>query len=322
MYKDLILDYIKKFGNSGSIGLFHPMCKIFKSKFIDGIIGYRLELNYAIVISDPLCKENNKIKIAKEFHNFCKNLNKKIIYILISKDFADQLLCSLSGSAFEFGHDIIIDNNIDIRNLLGRYPRLLRQKYKYSIAKKLTVQEYLSDDVQIEKTLIDIAKEWLENRKGPQLYLLPLDIFSYRENKRWFYVKKENQIIGFLMLNKIGSGWILNGSAILKSNAESSASEFLIMQTLEKLRQEDNKSLFIGHTVSSKPGNFINLNFFSIIFIKTIMFLARKIFNLEHRKKYWKKFYAIKKPSYIFFNSSFITLRDFKAILKTFNLSF
>lgn len=321
-FNSLIYNYIQKFGNSALTGHLNPKCKFFISSR-EGTICYRDELNCFVVIGDPICSSDNKIFFAKEFYEFAKKNNKKIIYILLSQDFTNQILDIFGGAAIQFGHEIILSTDIDIHNLAGYTYRRLRQKYNTACSKNLMFKEYIGNNLEIEKEFINISKFWLSKRKSLQVYLLPLDIFYQREYKRYFYVEKDNIILGFLMLNRLDSlnSWVLNGSVMLLDKAPKSSSEFLILKTLDLLKNENCKYFLVGPTVYSKIEKIIGFNVFWSIVINLIMTILRKIFKLNDRQRYWKKFQAIKKPSFIIFNSSYVSLKEIRSILRVFHIN-
>jgi lysylphosphatidylglycerol synthetase-like protein (DUF2156 family) len=320
---DDAMHYIQRFGHAASIGLLHPLCSFFKSDAVDGIIGYRMERNAAVVIGDPVCAAENRIVLAREFHNFCKAQNKKTMYAMASESFTNQKLQNLGGSALQFGHEIIIDPTIDTRSLSGRHAHQLRQKEKNAVLNGVTVCQYDGNNPEINLTLIKIAADWLENRKGPQVYLLPLDIFAHASNKRWFYAQKDNQIIGFLMLSRMEAcgGWILNGSIMLTPQAPSSSSEYLMICALEILRDERHTFFSTGPIISPEIDRIEGFNWFSRMMVNSVLSSSRKIFKMHDRQRYWRKFQPRREPSFLLFNSPRVGISEVRALLRTFNVT-
>ena len=275
-----------------------------------------------MAIGDPVCTSSDRIALAQAFHDFCKEQNKKSIYVMASESFTNETLDCFGGSALQIGHEIIIDSSMDTRSKPGRHPHQLRQKYRHALSNGVSACEYDDNNPEIEQALVKIANDWLSNRIRPQAYLLPLDIFAYRSNKRWFYAHKNNEIIGFLMLNRIDAcqGWVLNGSIMLTSLAPNSTSEFLMLYALETLRNEGYKCLSIGTIVSSQVGRIEGFGWLSQILINYGMKSMRKILKLNDRERYWKKFQPHKESSFITFTSSRLGLQDLRALLRTFNV--
>lgn len=321
--EDTIVHYLDRFGNAASIGLLHPSCKVFSDSSIDGIIGYRMEHNCAVVIGEPLCAAQDKIALAKVFYDFCKNQKKKSIYALTSEAFTNESLACFGGSALQFGHDIIIDPTIDTRTLTGRYPHHLRQKFNHGLANGLSAYEYEDTRFGLEETFKRIAKEWLSQRKGFQAFMLPIDIFGHRSSKRWFYSKKDSQVVGLLMLSQLPAykGWVLNGSIMLTPEAPNSTSEFLMLHVLEKLRNEGCSYLSIGPTVAPDIERLEGFDWLSQAVITYGMKSIRKLLKMNDRQRFWNKFQPHKEPSFIIINSPRTGLQEAAAIFKAFNVN-
>lgn len=316
------IEYIRRFGNATSIGLLHPLCKVFKDPSIDGIIGYRDEYNCAVALGDPLCQPKDREMIAQRFNDFCKSQKKSSVYMMTSESFTLWTVRSFNAKAFQIGHEIIIDPAIDARTLSGMYPHHLRQKYNHAIVNNVSVCEYTGNNTDIELTLTGIAAQWLHHRSGPQIYLLPLDIFAHRSSKRWFYASQNGTIIGFLMLNKIASdGWVLSGSIMCVPQAPKSTTEFLMLFVLETLRKEGAQFFSTGSTVSTDVTSIQGFGKIYEFLIHTAMKSVGKLFKMDERQRYWKKFLPKKKePSFV----SFITgvgIKEVRAILRTFNVN-
>lgn len=318
----VIANYIQRLGNSASIGLMHPLCKFFHTPSIDGVIGYRVEGKYLVVIGDPVCETQDRLALTEAFHEFCKAQNKKSMYVMTSESFTNEVLDCFDGSALQFGHEIIIDTTIDTRTLTGNYPHHLRQKHRHALLHGLTFFEYDGNNPEIEQALTTIAQEWLANRRGAQVHVLPLDVFSHKSSKRWFYAQKEECIVGFLMLNRIDAfqGWVLNGSMMLTAEAPTSTSEFLMISTLETLREEGYKCLSIGPTMSLEIDRIDGFGWVSRMLINYGMKSAHKIFRMHDHQRYWKKFQPRKEPMFLTFSSSRMGLQEIRAILRTFNM--
>lgn len=314
-------EYIQRLGNAASIGLFHPLCKIFKDPSIDGIIGYRLEHNCAVVIGDPVCEPKHSFDLAQSFKAACDTQKHSCIYVMASAPFTSWAVDTLGASAIQIGHEIIIDPTVDTRMLTGMYPHHLRQKYKHAVAHGVSAYEYTTNNFETEQTFNAIARQWLAARTWAQIYVLPLDIFAHRASKRWFYACKDGKIIGFLMLNKIASnGWVLNGSIMLTQDAPNSTSEFLMMHVLEVLRAEGHSYFSAGATVSTDVERIEGFGRLCRLLINGAMKSARKIFKMQDRQRYWKKFLPRREPSFVMFTSRF-GLKEIRAILRTYNVN-
>ncbi|HEX2977895.1 MAG TPA: DUF2156 domain-containing protein [Candidatus Babeliales bacterium] len=318
----MVIDYIRRLGNATSLGLLHPKCLFFKEPSIDGIIGYRIERGCLVAIGDPVCSLSDRMALAQAFQDFCKDQNKKSMYVMVSESFTNQMLDCYNGSAFQFGDEIIIDPTIDTKSLSGRNASHLRQRYRKALSSGLSCNEYDNNTPEITQTLTAIMKRWTENRKGPQIFLLPLEV-AYASSNRWFYAKKDNEIVAFLMLNQIGAlnGWALNGTIILTPEAPKGTSELLMIYTLETLRNEGCNCLSIGPALSTQIGRIDGFGWFSEMLIKCTLTSVRNVFKMHERQRFWKKFQPRKEPSFLLFNTPRVRWQEIHALLRTFNAS-
>lgn len=316
-------DYIRRLGNASSIALLHPQCKIFHDSAIDGIMGYRDEPGCIVILGDPLCGATDIPELTHRFHNHCKDQKKNIVYVAASDSFTQWSLANTCSSALEFGHEIIIDPTIDTRLGLGKYPRLLRQKHKYAMRDGVIVKEYTASDSFIEGQLMHVAQTWLANRKGPQMHMIPLDVFAYRHSKRWFYAECRDQIVGLLMLNRMDAydGWVMNGGIMLTPDAPYDTSEFLMMNTLGILRAEGCHFFSVGPTFGAEIGKIIGFGKFSQLIIRTAVKSLRSIFKYGEHQRYWKKFEPRKESAYVVFEKPKVGISEIRAVIRAFNVN-
>lgn len=318
--QDLLVKYIEKWGVPASIALLDPKVKIFKDPDIDGIIGYKIESNCAIVFGEPICNPKDLLTLTNAFHEyFAKKTN--IIYTAVSQKFLDWFRLNHDGASIQFGNEIILDPSKDIKLEHGKEASLLRNKYRQSIRDNIFIKEYIGYNKKIEAGINLVKQNWLKNKKGPQIYLLEIDLFSYRQNKRWFYAEHNGEIIGAVLLNKLDKykGWVLN-LIIKNNNSHNCTSEFLIMELLNQLNKEDCHFLSIGPLPNTELSKIEGFGFLITFFTKLIYNLLKKIFKLTDRQRYWKKFYPIKKPSFLVFHKPKIGVREILAITKAFNV--
>lgn len=315
-----LTDYIQQYGTAASIALFDPAFKIFKVEHVKGIIGYRPEGKCAVVFGDPLCAESDRAALTNAFATYCKNKNMSIIYTAVSDQFRTWALQGLCKSAIQMGHEIIIDPFKDPRNLPGPHANLLRRKIKKSIFDGIYVYEYTNNDPAIEVEMNHVANAWLANRHGPQIYYAQTDLFADKPSKRWFYAQQGESIIGVLVLNRIDAkqGWVIN---ILMKHPEAPdhVSEYMVISAMDILRNEGCHYLSTGPLPSPNLGTVEGLNPVYRVLTKISYAIAKKIFNLNERQRYWKKFEPRKEPSFLLFSNSSIGYHEIKGIMSAFN---
>lgn len=167
-----------------------------------------------------------------------------------------------------------------------------------------------------EEEIENIGRSWLQARNGPQVYIAHLSIFQDRERKRWFYAKKNNRVVGFLVLNSIQDGYLLN-NLILSGDAPSGTSELLINTVFETLQGENCNSIIIGPVIGNGI-EAIGLHSVTSWFLKMVFKGMKRIFRLEGQKVFWEKFSPKEEPSYVLFEK--VNFRSIQALMKAMNV--
>lgn len=317
----IVAEYLHKWGNCTSIiSLFDLSCDVFIDPSVEGVISYRLAPKGAVVFGDPVCSKDNLEKLVQTFQNFCAKQNKKVIYLSMTEKFTQWALNRHSRSAIEVGAEIILnpmDNHI-ARS--GRKASMLRNKYNQSIRYGITVSEYTVSNEDLEKGMQEVRDTWLKCRKGPQINLLDVNMFAYRDHTRWFYAKHNDRIVGVLILNRFGScnGWVLNMLMVVP-DAPAVTSEFIVLSVLEILRTEGCVFFSAGAIPGPTIGRIEGMGLMSRWLIRTLHKTAQKIFNLSDRQRYWDKFSPEKQPVFTLFSKPRIEISDVMAIMQAMN---
>ena len=230
----LTVEQVRQWGDLNTDAILDPFCQIFRTPSIEGLIGYRSELGHAIVFGEPVCAADKKLQFAEAFHQYCKELNLSVVYVVVSKNFRDLVMPSLCHIALEFGNELILDPKEDPEAKQGSNNRLVRKKMRHAIKDQVEIKEYIGSDAKVEEGIQQVGIEWLKRRRGPQIHISHVRLFEDRLGKRWFYAEKEGKIVGFLILNQLEaqSSWLLNNLMISQS-APPGTSELLIISTLQ-----------------------------------------------------------------------------------------
>ena len=315
---------IKKWGNAISLAFFDQACQIFTVEGIEGIIGYRTENNCVVVFGDPVCPDHNLSILLSEFHTFCKNFTDNIIYIAASQNFVKNKAFEHHGAFIGMGDEIILNPQRDLLKETGTYSSALRQKYRNALGAHLEVLEYRGSDSKLEEELNHVLKSWLENRRGPQIYLFNINIFNYSQNRRWFYARHEGQTIGLLMINRMDkyAGWALNGALITIPDAPKSTSEMMVLSVLEVLKNEGCNFFTIGATPGIEINKTQGFSNFKKSLLKLAFWISQKFFKLSERQRYWKKFKPDKRSMFLIFFNPKVGLKETLAIMKAMNVRF
>jgi hypothetical protein len=86
------------------------------------------------------------------------------------------------------------------------------------------------------KKIEEVAKIWLKNRQGTRTGLIPVNIFKNRVNKRWFFAKIKDNIVGLLTLNKFSNNRFVINLLIHTPTSPPETSDFIVLKTIEYLK--------------------------------------------------------------------------------------
>ncbi len=316
-----LVNTVRQWGDVGTDGLLDAKCQIFTDPHIDGLIGYRIEADTAVVFGDPVCAATDKPRLAKAFQQFCRDQKIGVVYIIVSEEFANWAVQNMRSVLVEFGERFELNPQSNPVNHNGSNAGLVRKKVKQALKEGAFVQEYLGDDLAIEKEIESVAITWQKARQGPQVFLAQFTFFNDRVGKRWFYAKQGDKIVGMLILNQLQAqnGYFLNNVMITK-DAPHGISELLVISTLQALEKEQCQSVIIGPVPRQQLGKISGLGRFSELITRCIYKLAKKIFNLGGHEVFWGKFQPTIYPSYLLFPEKTLSFSSIKALLKALNI--
>ncbi len=313
--------YVSQWGNSTSIALLDPECKIFTVAGIEGVIGYRDEPSCVVVFGDPICDSKDMCQLAQAFYDFCDQRKKTIVYAVISQEFMNLLKSHNLWSVIEIGNELIIDPQHDPRMRTGNYANLLRRKTGYARRDGVRVKEYTGHNKDTEKMIEEVADAWLKGRSGTQIYLVQVNMFAGRATKRYFYAEDASgTMIGVLMLTRLNAhrGWVIN-LLITVPGAASYISEVLALSALDTLRAEGCTYFSTGMVPDRHLGTIEGLHAITTWFLRRVYALVARWYRLADKMRYWKKFAPHAKPTYMAFSPHRFKLRDIATILRAFH---
>lgn len=317
------IELVRKYGDGASNAIFDPECLHFSTPNCKGLIGYKLVKNCAIIFGDPICEDEDKIALAKAFHEFCKAQKKAPIYVIAREEFVQETMGSLNQAYVQFGEILSLNPQDDPRKKTGRNARVLRNKIAHAQKEKVVVEEYVEFDEKIEKEIEEVANSWLDSRKGFQVYLSQVRVLEDRLGKRWFYAKQNGNIIAVIVLEEIQSkeGWNLN-RLMTKKNPPGGTQELLIMSVLETLAQEKCPYFSFGQVPLHDLDKITGFGAITRFIAKLSYKITRKILKIDRRMEFWEKFYPNKEPSYLLFSKPKIGISEIFALLKALNVEF
>ncbi|MBP9842145.1 MAG: DUF2156 domain-containing protein [Simkaniaceae bacterium] len=313
-----LVKLVRKWACINTDGLLDQTTQIFSVPHIEGFIGYRIELGNAVVCGDPVCNSANKIGLAKEFERYCLERKLKVVYIIVSEEFANLASEHLSFSLIEFGRKFVLDPF----KYVEPQSALLRKKIRQSSRQGIEIQEYMGDDPTVEASIEEIATTWIQNRKGIQIYLCTPNLFKDRQGKRWFYALHAGKIIGFVLLNQLESrgGWLLNNVMISKETP-SGLSEHLVVSALQTLAKENCRFVLIGPVPAKTLGKITDFGKIMTALARLTFKALKKICYLDGHEVFWGKFDPELRSSYLLFPKKQLHISTVIALLRALNIS-
>lgn len=312
---------VRKWGGSTTDGILDPTCQIFRIPGMEGLIGYRAENECAIVFGDPVCPEDQTKNLTQAFHEHCAKEHLKIIYLIVSEEFALWLIQNeYCKTMIEYGEELVLDPHEDPRKKTGVNASLVRRKVRHALHEGVSVQEYIPFDDRIEKGITLVGEKWLEARKGPQIHFSHVHSFNHREGKRWFYAEKNGEIVGSVILSRLEKhqGWLLN-HLMFTPEAPHGVPELLVVTALEILSQEGCKYVTFGTVPARALGEIIGLGTFFNYLARGVYHIASILYHLNGKKKFWEKFHPESKKAFLAFKNSHIGLKEIIALKKALN---
>jgi lysylphosphatidylglycerol synthetase-like protein (DUF2156 family) len=311
---------VRHWGGATTDAILDPITKIFTHPNTSGFIGYRLAGSCAVVFGDPICPNEDRILLTQSFHKFMKEQRKNIIYIAASQDFAKWAIENVCKGLIEFGVELTFKAPKDPRKGTGTHASLVRRKVKQAIREAITIEEYTTNDANLEQALEQVATLWLQSRKGPQLHISDVHLFEHRFGKRWFYAKQGDRAIGVIMLNQLesSSGWLMN-HLMITPDAPNGTSEFLVSSVFESLEKKGCQLITVGMISSQTLGEIIGFGAFPTFLARTIFKIARKAVHLDGLGVFWEKFEPSSQPSYLLFSRTRLGVSELMGLKSALN---
>lgn len=289
---------VKRLGTPFSPTLLQSCCKVFHIPQVDGAIGYHQIGNCAIVIGDPICLPPDSKKLAQAFHVHCQKSNLKTLYLLTSQDFAHWAIHNGCRTLIQVGSELSI-NPIDFQ-----IKHKLRWQVNRAIQHGVRVEEYKTFDPSLENQMKSTIETWLKQRRGPQIHLGIVNFFNKDVEKRIFYARHKDKVMGVLMLIRLDRfrGWVASSYLAIRK-APVGTTEHLICSAIDSLAREKCPFLSLGGISGNKLGEVIGISFVSKILANLIFKVVRFCFKLDAKAIYLHKFHPC-------FSSTFLLCRD------------
>jgi lysylphosphatidylglycerol synthetase-like protein (DUF2156 family) len=321
MSQQPLSELVKEWGSSASVSLLDPRCKIFTSPSLKGAVGYFKEQNNAVVFGDPVCRPEDKVRLAEAFQDYCKQTSTNYIYLAASESFSKWAMNNGHPTLLEIEEELILDPANYPKK--GHNGRLLHKKINHAKHFNVIIKEYNGSDPMIKEKIIEVEKIWLlKKRTGPQIYMSHINFFDDKCGKRCFYAEQNGSLVGAIFLTRMEAyqGWLLY-QLMTVPDAPGGTSESLVLTVLDTLTEENCRYFSFGVAARKKIGDIIGLSPFSSWIARLGFLMAKKIFALDNRRNFWEKFEPNHERSFILLSQSSIGFREIRAIMKTLNAS-
>ena len=219
------------------------------SEKIDGVIGYKITNNVAVVAGEPICSEEDMVEFLVEFKSYCKNNSLAICFCQITGKYKNAF-DAMGFGIQEYGKEAIID--LTTYSIAGTKAAKIRWAYNKMTKLGVTVTEYKASDMRndnIEEQIQNVSEEWLKTKKSSELsFMLGRVSFEKIFDKRFFVAKDENgYVLAFVVCfpynNK--TGYFID---IMRRKQDSPLGimEKLIIETCQLLKEEGVEQLSLG----------------------------------------------------------------------------
>jgi lysylphosphatidylglycerol synthetase-like protein (DUF2156 family) len=318
-----LVKLVRRWGGSTSDAVLDPAMKVFQHPGIQGFMSYRPVLGCAVVFGDPICPPRDRERLATAFHRFAQEGGYHVIYVAASRSYAHWAVNHVCKTIIEFGKELIFHPPTDPRKNKGAYGSLVRRKTKQACRQGVRIQEYIPYDPVLESAIEQVKEQWLDSRKGLQVHISNVYLFSDCFGKRWFYAKLGEKVLGVIAFNQlqVRNGWLLNHLMVVP-DAPHGVSELLMATALETLEKEGCLFATVGAIAAPTLGEIQGLSPLASWMIRLVFKITSKVIRLEGLNTFWGKFHPTSEPSYLIFSQKTIGIKELWGIKKAMNSRF
>ncbi len=213
----------------------------FFAKEVEGVIGYVLAVNTAVVAGEPVCAKESALQLLIEFKRFCHDNFLDILMVQTSDRLLDEYRQLHFGIA-KYGEEAMFE--LSTYSMVGNKAQKVRYAYNRATRDGVVVHEYqpqVKRDSKIEADIKYVSKQWLKTKKSSELSFT-LGSIGLEEplDKRYFlaYDAKET-CVGFIVFTPFAnrSGYHADVTRRLDTAPQGSM-EKIILSAFEKMKNE------------------------------------------------------------------------------------
>jgi lysylphosphatidylglycerol synthetase-like protein (DUF2156 family) len=315
---------VRRYGGPVSHGALNPSYRTFRTPEIDGLVGYRLDHRCAVALGDPICAPEQRAQLAAAFSTYCAANGWSVIYAVATESMGSVAKVSGYGM-IEFAEFLIANPQRDPE--LGSENRKLRWNLNRTRRQGVTVREYLGNQTpngETEARVLAAMEQWRTGRKGVQMYLGSPRLFADRPGCRWFIAEWNGAVVGVLYLLQVDCGGCRYMIDLVFSTpgAPSHTNELMVVNALRSLREEGEEAVSFGVGPKAALGEIQGFSAISVNLARGFYQLANRMVPQDGKTVFWQKFgLSRREPLYLLFEQPRVGIREFRALLKTFNFS-
>lgn len=245
--------------------------RYFFSKMGEGVCSYTIVGKVLVCCGDIICDQKDGFIFLTELIEFAKQNGWDLLLLNVTNYFLELYRMAQFG-ILKYGEDACF--KLSEYSLSGGKVAKVRAAINHANRNGIFVKEYqplISRDLSIEKEIMEISENWLQNKKNPEMHFMlgsiglenPLD-------RRYFYAKSnDDKMLGFVVFLPY-----LNGLSYLaevtrrKSDAPQGVMEKIIYEAFQTMKEEGVQLVNMGLSplYNIDSGNGFNEKLFAYIY--------------------------------------------------------
>lgn len=318
------IDLVRRYGGPVSHAALNPSHRIFRTPGIDGLVGFLLAHRCAVVLGDPMCPHEQCDELTAAFAKYCADNNWSIIFAVATKNMRSFVEES-GGGMLEFADLLVANPQHDPE--AGPKGRHLRWNLNRARRQGLNVREYQGNvlhDAELEAQAMAALESWRAGRKGFQMYLGSPRLFADRPGCRWFIAECAGSVVGVLYMMRVncaGCRYLID-LVFSIPGAPRHTNELMVVSAFKALREEGEETVCLGVGPKALLGEIQGFGAFSSALARSFYKISNKMVPQHGKTVFWEKFGIVhREPLYLIFQHPRVGIREFHALLKTFNFS-
>ena len=318
------IDLVRRYGGPVSQAALNPSHRTFRTPGIDGMVGFLLAHRCAVVLGDPMCPPGQRDELTAAFVKYCSDNNWSVIYAVATGNMR-SFVNETGGGMLEFA-DILVANP-QHNPEAGSKGRHLRWNLNRARRQGVKVREYQgngSPDTKLEVQVMEALGSWRTGRKGFQMYLGSPRLFADRPGCRWFIAECDGSVVGVLYMMRVncaGCRYLID-LVFSTPNAPRHTNELMVVSAFQALREEGEEAVCLGVGPKALLGEIQGFGTLSSALARSFYKISNMMVPQHGKTIFWEKFGIMhREPLYLIFQKPRVGIREFHALLKTFNFS-